>query len=50
MIAPVPLAMILCDSVIIDQRTDKKSLIGIFSNIAAESFPVTAFVHLYFSY
>ena len=39
MIAPVPLAMVLCDSVIIDQRTDKKSLIGIFSNIGAESFP-----------
>jgi len=39
MIVPVPLAMILCDNVIIDQRTDKKSLIGIFSNIAADSFP-----------
>jgi len=39
MITPVPLAMVLCDTVIIDKRTDKKSLIGIFSNIGTVKFP-----------
>lgn len=39
MISPVPLAMILCDNVIIDKRSEKKSLIGIFSNIVAARFP-----------
>lgn len=36
---PVALAMIVCDSVIDDRRTNKKSLIGIFNNITSKSFP-----------
>lgn len=42
MIIPVPLAMILCDSIIIDKRTEKKSLIGIFSNMSTDTFPFRA--------
>ncbi|MBI4834318.1 MAG: hypothetical protein HY811_05830 [Planctomycetes bacterium] len=36
---PIPLAMIICDSVIEDRITGKKSLIGIFNNIAVAQFP-----------
>jgi len=38
---PVPsvLAMLVCDQVIIDQQTKKKSLIGIFDNVNAFAFP-----------
>jgi len=42
MIMPIPLAMILCDHVIIDKRTEKKSLIGIFSNMVTSAFPFRA--------
>ncbi|MFH1706544.1 MAG: hypothetical protein ABIF71_01300 [Planctomycetota bacterium] len=42
MIKPVPLAMVLCDGIIIDKRTEKKSLIGIFSNMVAGKFPFRA--------
>ncbi|MCK4908262.1 MAG: hypothetical protein KAS70_00045 [Planctomycetes bacterium] len=37
---PIPLAMIICDTVIEDRRTGKKSLIGIFNNIMAVKMPV----------
>lgn len=36
---PIPLAMILCDTMIEDRLTGKKSLIGIFNNIAARKIP-----------
>lgn len=38
---PVALAMILCDYVIEDKHSNKKSLIGIFSNINAKKFPAS---------
>lgn len=36
---PIPLAMIICDAVIEDRITGKKSIIGIFNNIATHKFP-----------
>ena len=42
MIVPIPLAMVLCDMVIIDKRTEKKSLIGIFSNVMSNTYPFRA--------
>ncbi|MGB2623256.1 MAG: hypothetical protein WA857_15545 [Candidatus Acidiferrum sp.] len=38
---PIPsvLAMLVCDQVIVDQQTQKKSLIGIFENLNAVGFP-----------
>ncbi|MDD4909825.1 MAG: hypothetical protein PHR44_04005 [Candidatus Omnitrophica bacterium] len=36
---PIPLAMVLCDMVIDDRKTGKKSLVGIFSNINATKVP-----------
>jgi hypothetical protein len=38
---PVSLAMLLCDYVIEDKQTNKKSLIGLFSNISAKKFPAS---------
>lgn len=48
MISPVPKAnaMLICDYVITEQGTKKKSLIGIFESIGASKFP---FVHPYLS-
>jgi hypothetical protein len=34
------LALIICDDVIDDRVTNKKSLIGLFNNISARSFPI----------
>ncbi|HTL48067.1 MAG TPA: hypothetical protein VL688_08430 [Verrucomicrobiae bacterium] len=41
MISPIPKtnAMLICDYVITEQETNKKSLIGIFENIGAVKFP-----------
>jgi len=39
--SPVGLAMLLCDYVIEDKQTGKKSLIGLFSNISAKQFPAS---------
>ena len=36
---PSALALIICDTVIDDKVTNKKSLIGIFNNIHADKFP-----------
>ncbi|MBI5778192.1 MAG: hypothetical protein HZA49_01890 [Planctomycetes bacterium] len=36
---PIPLAMVICDGVIDDRLTGKKSVIGIFNNIAAAELP-----------
>jgi hypothetical protein len=36
---PIPLAMVICDMVIEDRLTGKKSLIGIFNNVNALKFP-----------
>jgi Family of unknown function (DUF6941) len=38
---PTVLAFIICDTMIEDRLTNKKSLIGLFSNINATSFPFT---------
>ncbi len=37
--APVGLAMVICDQIIEDKLTSKKSLIGIFNNIGSSVFP-----------
>jgi hypothetical protein len=36
---PVGLAIVVCDQIIEDKLTNKKSLIGIFNQIGAQSFP-----------
>ena len=36
---PIPLAMVICDSIIDDRLSGKKSVIGIFNNIAAAEMP-----------
>jgi hypothetical protein len=38
---PILSAMLVCDSVITEAGTNKKSLIGVFENINAHEFPVT---------
>lgn len=38
---PIGLALIVCDNIIEDIRSRKKSMIGLFSQIHAESFPYT---------
>ncbi|HPS20628.1 MAG TPA: hypothetical protein PKY78_06550 [Candidatus Omnitrophota bacterium] len=40
--SPIPLTMVICDTVIDDRKTGKKSLIGLFNNINAEKVP---FIH-----
>lgn len=37
---PIGIALIICDDIIEDRLTGKKSLIGIFNRIASEKFPV----------
>jgi hypothetical protein len=37
--APVGLAIVICDQIIEDKLTGKKSLIGIFNQIATQNFP-----------
>lgn len=46
---PVPavLALLLCDQVITDAQSQKKSLIGVFHNVNAFGFPVALNVALY---
>ena len=41
MITPKANAMLICDYVITEEETHKKSLIGIFENIRAAKFPCT---------
>jgi len=43
MVMPTPKtnAMLICDYVITEQGTNKKSLIGVFENISASKFPCT---------
>jgi hypothetical protein len=36
---PIPLTMLICDSIIDDRLSGKKSLIGIFNNIATAELP-----------
>lgn len=45
MLLPVPKtnAMLICDYVITERGTNKKSLIGVFENIGATTFPCTHF-------
>lgn len=38
---PFPLALILCDSAIVDETSKKKTLVGIFDRILVERFPAT---------
>ena len=37
--SPIPLSMVICDTVIEDKITGKKSLIGLFNNINARKVP-----------
>ena len=48
---PVPVALILCDDLIVQQNTDKITLVGIFDRLRATEFPspprsIHAFVSL----
>jgi hypothetical protein len=36
---PIPLGMVICDMIIEDKKTGKKSLIGMFSNVSAVQVP-----------
>jgi hypothetical protein len=47
--APIPnvLAMLVCDQIIAEQGTGKKSLIGIFDNIFAAAYPTQARLAVY---
>jgi hypothetical protein len=44
---PAVLALLLCDQVITDAQTHKKSLIGVFQNVNSFSFPAPLKVALY---
>jgi hypothetical protein len=37
--SPIPLGMVICDMIIEDKKTGKKSLIGMFSNVSAPVVP-----------
>jgi len=37
---PIPLAMVICDTVIQDKKTGKKTLVGLFNNVGAKKVPV----------
>lgn len=39
--SPLPLAMLICDSVIEDKKTGKKSVIGMFNSISTPKIPCT---------
>src|SRR5260370_18177725 len=47
--SPIPsvLAMLLCDQIIIDAQTQKKSLIGIFDKFNSMAFPAAANIAVY---
>ena len=47
--SPVPtvLAMLVCDQIIVDEASKKKSLIGIFDNVNALSFPTAVNCAIY---
>ncbi len=36
---PVPLAIVICDQIIEDRLTGKKTLVGVFNSIASRQFP-----------
>lgn len=49
MVLPKILAMVICDEIIEDKRTNKKSLIGIFNQIVAAHFPARhSRMHIFF--
>lgn len=37
---PYPLAILLCDQIIVDERSKKKTLVGVFDLIYARGFPI----------
>ncbi len=37
--SPIPLGMVICDTIIEDKKTGKKSLIGMFSNVSTLQVP-----------
>jgi hypothetical protein len=47
--APIPsvVAMLVCDQVIVEQGTGKKSLIGVFENVNSTAFPMQARLAIY---
>jgi Family of unknown function (DUF6941) len=44
---PTVLALLLCDQVIIDAQTNKKSLIGVFENLNSFTYPTTIKLAVY---
>ncbi|MGH8058412.1 MAG: DUF6941 family protein [Candidatus Entotheonellia bacterium] len=44
---PIVKAMLICDSAIIEQGTNKKSLIGIFDQLTAQNFPSSQRMAIY---
>jgi hypothetical protein len=38
---PYPLAILLCDQIIVDERSKKKTLVGVFDTVYAKQFPAT---------
>ena len=44
---PVVLAMLICDMAIVEQGTNKKTLVGIFDNLIAQEFPVIQRMAIY---
>lgn len=46
-ISPYVLAMLICDQVITDAQTSKKSLIGIYDQILCPTFPTTQQISIY---
>lgn len=48
-VVPLLVAAVVCEVAVADPSTGKKSLIGIFSRLNAEKFPVERFFSLYFT-
>ncbi len=44
---PTVLALLLCDQVIIDAQTNKKSLVGVFDNLNSLAYPATITLAVY---
>ncbi len=46
--SPTALAFIICDSIIEDKATNKKSLVGLFNSIATKTFPcIHSVIHVF---
>ena len=38
---PIGIALIVCDQIVVDDSTDKRSLFGLFNSVRSSSFPIT---------